>query len=96
VLPEKLILLSPFDAVEHENFRYKTRSIFPKGLPPAIESNPQVGSLRSIIWFDSEWNATLSPITWVETSQRFDTLHPLAQTLKEKLKTVSSKLAPLS
>jgi hypothetical protein len=54
VPPEKLILVCPFEGVDYETFRTKTTNVFPKGLPPAVESEPRIGTIRSVIWFDEE------------------------------------------
>jgi hypothetical protein len=77
VHPDKLILLVPFDAADYETFCCKTRNVFPKGLPPVAECEPQSGTIRNVIWFDSDWNATSTPITRIQTGARLDTLHPL-------------------
>jgi uncharacterized RDD family membrane protein YckC len=52
---------------------------------PWIESHPLTTTVRSIIWFDQNWNATLAPVTWVDTGWRLDSLHPFAKSLSEKL-----------
>jgi hypothetical protein len=88
VRPEKLVLLSPFDAPEYEEFCNKTKNIFPKPLPAWVDSNPQIGTIRSLIWFDQNWNSKITPVTWIDTGWRLDTLHPLAKTLGDKLRVI--------
>jgi hypothetical protein len=85
VHPDKLILLSPFDALDYETFCDKTKNIFPKRLPPVADCRPQSGTIRNVIWFDSDWNATSTPITGIQTGARLDTLHPLGKTLKQTI-----------
>jgi uncharacterized RDD family membrane protein YckC len=83
VRPERLILLLPFDGVGYEDFCYKTKNIFPKELPQWIESHPQLGTIRSVVWFDENWNSRLAPVTWMDTGWRWDTLHPLSKALDD-------------
>lgn len=85
VPPERLILFSAFDGLGYLRFCDKTRAVFPRGLPTWIESRPLTTSVRSVIWFDQNWNATLTPVTWVDTAWRLDSLHPFAKSLSEKL-----------
>jgi uncharacterized RDD family membrane protein YckC len=89
VHPDKLILLSPFDAADYETFCYKTKSVFPKGLPAVAECEPQSGTIRNVIWFDSDWNATSTPITGIQTGARLDTLHPLGKSLKQTIAAIA-------
>ncbi len=91
VAPEKLILLLPFNGIEYAEFRSKTNRLFPKGLPAWIGSNPRVGTIFAFISFDREWNASLVPITWIDTSWRLDSRYPLAQSLREKFEAVFAR-----
>ena len=88
VPPERLILLSPFNGIEYEDFRHKVKGVFPRGLPSWVESNPKIGTIRSLIWFDKEWNPSAAPLTWTDTAWRLDTRYPLAKNLREKFRTI--------
>jgi uncharacterized RDD family membrane protein YckC len=88
VPPAKLILLSPFNGIEYEDFRHKVKGIFPRGLPSWVESNPRIGTIRSLIWFDKEWTPGAAPLTWIDTAWRLDTRYPLAKNLRDKFQTI--------
>jgi uncharacterized RDD family membrane protein YckC len=88
VPPERLILLSPFDGIEYADFQHKVKGVFPRGLPPWIESNPVTGTIRSVIWFDKDWNSRIAPVTWIDTAWRLDTPHPWTKSLSEKFRTI--------
>ena len=88
VPPERLILLSPFNGIEYEDFRHKVKGTFPRDLPPWVESNPVTGTIHNVIWFDKDWEPKIAPLTWIDTTWRLDTRYPLAKSLKEKFQTI--------
>lgn len=88
VPPERLILLSPFNEPEYQDFLDRVSVIFPHGLPLWIESRPVTGTVQSLIWFDKDWNSKIAPLTWLDTTWRLDTPYPFAKSLKEKLQSI--------